>query len=63
MACIYQRLIIHGSKRALLAESKGRERTLSILKEQTQIDFVFWPLSRQVNSVKVNDPSDIEPTH
>lgn len=36
---------------------------LAILKNKTQTDFVFWPVSRQVNSVKINDPSNIEPTH
>ena len=44
-------------------DHQDTDDALAMLKHHTQSDFVLWPVSRQVNSVRINDPSNIEPTH
>ena len=47
--------------RWLDSESCDSNEAIEILTEKTLTDFEFWPVSKQVNSGRVNEPSNIEP--
>jgi putative SOS response-associated peptidase YedK len=42
-------------------ENQDTNALQKILTEKTVTDFKFIPVSKQVNSVKINDPSNIAP--